>query len=347
MDSAAQYPVDGEQREWRLPEACGALTRQLFAESLADRWHLSFQSFQAALTRSAAKRFCESSPTAGKIQEYFSSLHMKDLALACACVDGSENAWNEFVAEYRSYLRAAAAAILRRPSADPAAIELADSLFADLYGMSGGKGSGRSLFRYFHGRSSLKTWLRAVLAQRHIDSIRSEKKFDSLDDGAEDGETRSVPELSVVEIPSDPHREMYLQKFREALTLALASLDARDRERLRLYYAEDRTLAQIGRELGEHESSVSRNLERVRRELRGTVEGLLRAGKVGANGGSDAQDGAGMRGTSGMPGKPGMDDAQIALCIQYAAEDAAIDLDKLFESRKTKKRSGPDRILEP
>jgi hypothetical protein len=42
-----------------------------------------------------------------------------------------------------------------------------------------------------------------------------------------------------------------------------------------------------------------------------------------------------------------MDDAQVALCIQYAAEDAAIDLDKLFESRKPEKRSGPDRILEP
>jgi RNA polymerase sigma-70 factor len=339
MDSAARYPADGERREWRLPEACGALMRQFFAESLADRWHLSFQSFQAALTRSAAKRCGESSPTAEKIQEYFAALHMRDLVLACACADGSENAWNEFIAEYRSYLRAAAAAILRRPASDPAAIDLADSLFADLYGLSGGKAGGRSLFRYFHGRSSLKTWLRAVLAQRHIDAIRAEKKFDSLDEDAEDGETRRVPELSTVEIPSDPHRETYLQKFREALTLALASLEARDRERLRLYYVEDRTLAEIGREVGEHESSVSRNLERVRRELRVTVEGLLRAGKAAANGGPG--------GVAGMPSAPGMDDAQIALCIQYAAEDAAIDLDKLFESRKAKKSSGPDRILEP
>jgi RNA polymerase sigma factor (sigma-70 family) len=341
MDSAAQYPADGERREWRLPQACGALLRQLFAESLADRWHLSFQSFQAALARSAAKRFGESSPSAEKIQEYFTALYLKDLVLACACADGSENGWNEFVAEYRSYLRAAAAAILRRPMADPAAIELADSLFADLYGISAGKAGGRSLFRYFHGRSSLKTWLRAVLAQRHIDAIRAERKFDSLDDGVEVGATRRVPELGTAEIPSDPHRETYLQRFREALTLALASLDARDRERLRLYYAEDRTLAEIGREVGEHESSVSRNLERLRRELRGTVEGLLRAGKAAANGGPAGPGGA------GMPAVAGMNDAQIALCIQYAAENAAIDLDRLFESRKPEKRTGPDRILEP
>src|ERR1700719_2670410 len=143
MDSAAQYPAGGQRREWRLPEACDALARRLFAASPADRWHLSFQSFQSALTRSAAKRFGDSPPDAEKIQEYFASLHLEDLVLACACADGEENAWNEFVQQYRSYLRAAAAAILRRPIADPASVDLADSLFGDLYGMSGGKARGR------------------------------------------------------------------------------------------------------------------------------------------------------------------------------------------------------------
>jgi RNA polymerase sigma factor (sigma-70 family) len=324
------------RREWRLPDACAASILQLFAESGADRWKLSIASFRAILTRSAAKRFGESPESVERIREYFATLHVADLALAGACAEGSEAAWNNFVGEYRGYLRSAAAAILRRPATDPAAIELADSLFADLYGLSGGKAGGRSLFRYFHGRSSLKTWLRAVLAQRNIDSIRAGKKFDSLDDAGDDGEKRRVPEISTIEVPTDPHRELYLQKFREALGLSLASLEPRDRSRLRLYYVEDRTLADIGRELGEHESSVSRNLERIRKELRVTVEGLLRAGTAAANGG---------------PASPGMDDAQIELCIQYAGEDAAIDLDKLFESRRLKNRAGPergpDRILEP
>jgi RNA polymerase sigma factor (sigma-70 family) len=177
----------------------------------------------------------------------------------------------------------------------------------------------------------LKTWLRAILAQRHIDSIRAGKKFDSLDDAGENGELRRVPEPGKVELPADPHRELYLQRFRECLSLALTSLEVRDCKRLRLYYVEDRTLVDIGRELGEHESSVSRNLERIRKELRTVVEGLLRAGKAAANGGTAAT---------------GFDDAQIGLCIQYAAEDAAIDLDKLFGLRKSQKISGPDRILE-
>src|SRR6266481_2052272 len=124
MDSAANHPIDGERRVWRLPSACGITLQQLFAESSAERWHLSFQSFQEALTRSAAKRFGDSLPTVEKIQEYFAVLHIKDLVLACACADGSENAWNEFIAEYRNYLRTSAAAILRCPASDPAAIDL-------------------------------------------------------------------------------------------------------------------------------------------------------------------------------------------------------------------------------
>jgi len=338
MDPAKNHSSDGGvRREWRLPPDCAVLIRQLFRESSAERWHLSFQSFHTTLTRSAAKRFGEAAPNLERIQEYFATLHVQDLVLASACAEGSESAWNEFVAQYRNYLRAAAAAILRRSAGDPAAIELADSLFADLYGLSDGKAGGRSLFRYFHGRSSLKTWLRAVLSQRYIDAIRTGKKFRSLDAEEEDGETRRLPALAKIALPSDPYRELYLSRFREALRLALAELEPRDRSRLHLYYAEDRTLAEIGKELGEHESSVSRNLERIRKELRATVEGLLRAGKV----------------ADGGPATPGMDDAQIALCIQYAGEASAIDLDKLFEApsasqaRNTKDIPGPDRILEP
>jgi len=338
MDPAKNHSSDsGVRREWRLPADCAVRIRQLFRESCAERWHLSFQSFHTTLTRSAAKRFGEATPNLERIQEYFATLHLQDLVLACACAEGSESAWNEFVAQYRNYLRAAAAAILRRSASDPAAIELADALFGDLYGLSDGKAGGRSLFRYFHGRSSLKTWLRAVLSQRHIDAIRAGKKFRSLDAGEEDGETRRPPALAKIALPSDPYRELYLSRFREALKLALAELEPRDRSRLHLYYAEDRTLAEIGKALGEHESSVSRNLERIRKELRATVEGLLRAGKV----------------ADGGPATPGMDDAQVALCIQYAGEASAIDLDKLFDApsasqaRNAKDIPGPDRIVEP
>ena len=57
-----------------------------------------------------------------------------------------------------------------------------------------------------------------------------------------------------------------------ALTVALGGLDPRDRLRLAYYYADDRTLAEIGRLLGEHEATVSRKLERTRGDVRARVE---------------------------------------------------------------------------
>jgi len=334
MPTPPQYVPEDRSSPLALPAVCLPAARALFAESGAEVWQLSFNHFQAALARGATKRFGQSNISAAQFDEYSATLHLNDLALACACAQGSERAWEDFVAQYRGYLRVAASAILRRAPDDPAAVELADSLITDLYGLSvaaspnhfASPPAARSLFRYFHGRSSLKTWLRAVLAQRHVDAFRAGKKFDSLDDSPLDGESRRIREPAVVQLPADPRREHYHHKFREALAFALAALEPRDRTRLQLYYAEDRTLAEIGREIGEHESSVSRNLERVRKELRATVEGLLRAGKAPINGGPAAAD---------SRSAPGLDDAQIALCIQYAAEDAAFDLDKLLEPQKS------------
>lgn len=326
--SETRPPYRDASRPWRLPDACTSEVQRLFSETPAESWHLCFPSFFAALSQGAIKRFGDKTPSVERILEYLATLHARDLAMACACADGSESAWNDFFAEFRNYLHVAAGAILRKPPEDPAAIELADSLFADLYGLSGGKAGGRSLFRYFHGRSSLKTWLRAVLTQRHIDAIRTGKKFDSLDQTEPDGRHRPVRELSIVQGPTDPYRETLLQRFREALSGALTGLAEKDRSRLQLYYVHDRTLAEVGREIGEHESSVSRNLERVRRELRATVEGILRAGKAAANGG---------------PAIAGMDDAQVDQCFQYAAEDAGIDLDQLFAARKAGRSARPDR----
>jgi RNA polymerase sigma factor (sigma-70 family) len=337
MTPPARNPEESVGREPRLPGECGAFVRKLFVESVANRWQLTLQAFEAALARSANKRFADGPLGLDQLQGYLSALHLKDLALASACALGSDPAWEDFVGTYRPYLRAAAAAILHCPVSEPKAIELADSLLADLFGLTeksaGQKSGSSSLFRYFHGRSSLKTWLRAVLAQRHIDQIRAERKFESLDDRLEDGEEkRRVPEPATAENAADPRRAQYLQKFRAALTAALTSLEPRDRMRLQLYYAEDCTLAEIGRRIGEHESSASRNLERVRKELRVTVEGLLRTGEAPANGAS---------------ARPGLDDAQVALCLQYAAEDAPIDLDQIFGTGKAQDASTQNGRVKP
>jgi RNA polymerase sigma factor (sigma-70 family) len=294
------------------------LVDSLYAQSSAARWGLARERFAAALARSVQKHSAAGTITPARLEEYLAALHLEDLALAAACAAGYEAAWEHFVAVYRGYLRAAAAVVLRCRAGSPEACELADSLFAELFGLGETKTGERSLFRYFHGRSSLKTWLRAVLAQRRIDAVRASRRFASLDD-AEAGSERFEPRQGLyLESSADPHRERYLELFRRALDAALARLDPRDSERLRLYYAEEHTLAEIGRRLGEHESSVSRKLERIRRDLRRIVEDMLREGRAAAN---------------GFAGEPGLSDAEIALCFEYAAKDAPIDLDTLLPGR--------------
>jgi RNA polymerase sigma-70 factor (ECF subfamily) len=190
------------------------------------------------------------------------SSHAAEVELARLCAAGDERAWETFVREYRPLLYRAADAL------DPTggAREVADSLYADLYGLTSGGGQRQSLFRYFEGRSSLLTWLRAVLAQRYVDRLRAARRAEPLDEDAE-------PQAPA---PADPDRDRYVRLVRVALRHAVSRLDARDRLRLAGYYVQELTLAQVGRLLGESEASASRHLTRARREIRSEVERQLR-----------------------------------------------------------------------
>lgn len=307
------------EQEQGILRGSDAILERLYEESRAERFGLPRDRFFAALERGARKRFAGCEPEREQVEGYLQSVRAEDLALACACSEGIPAAWERFVADYRGYLRNAAAAILRRSAESAECAEFADSLFAELYGLADGKRGERSLFRYFHGRSSLKTWLRAVLAQRRIDAVRASRKFESLD--GPDGETQRAKIAGATPpLPLDPDRDRYIKLFAAALEVALAQLTGRDRERLRLYYAQEQTLAETGRKLGEHESSVSRNLERVRRELRQSVEEMLRRGEGHADGHA----------------KNGLSEAQIALCLEYAAGEMPMDLNKLLPEKPGK-----------
>ena len=300
-----------------LAELQGALrgyAGSFYAESRAREWGLSLAQFQTALERSAAKRFAGGGFSSDRLGEYLGSLHIEDLCLANACLEGSEAAWEYFVTHYRGYLRAAAGIITKKGRAGTGAQELADSLFAELFGLVDGKRGERSLFRYFHGRSSLKTWLRAILAQRYVDRLRQSRRWEQLEPQEERHGHRQSPQPGNAQPAADPHRDRYVARFVAALHQTVALLGADDRERLELYYAREKTLAEIGRALGEHESSVSRNLERIRRQVRSSVEENLRC-------------------------PPALSEAEIALCFQYAAEDSPIDFRQIFPE-KTARKSG-------
>jgi len=171
-----------------------------------------------------------------------------------------------------------------------------------LYGLDEQDGERRSLLRYFHGRSKLSTWLRTVLAQRHVDRLRAERRLEPLDETtleahAEVGEASSDP--------PEPHRDRYVAAFRSALAAAVSTLDAAQRQRLAWYYAHRLTLAEIGRLLGEHEATVSRKLDRARRDLRSSVERALHE-------------------------RHRFSDAEVARCLELGLVPAEADIGRFF-----------------
>ncbi|MEO6224157.1 MAG: sigma-70 family RNA polymerase sigma factor [Vicinamibacterales bacterium] len=218
--------------------------------------------------------------------------HDADLALATACAAGDEQAWERFIREYRPVLHRAADAMAPAGGAR----EIADALFAELYGLREREGERQSLFRYFQGRSSLATWLRAVLAQRYVDCIRASRRTEPLPD-----EESMAPSHSGALGSASPEEPRCRAAVRDSLESALAGLHARDRLRLRCYYTQELTLAAIGKMFGEHEATASRHLARVRKDLRLAVEGRMR----------DAH---------------GYADAPLADCLQLVMSDAG-DLD--------------------
>jgi RNA polymerase sigma factor (sigma-70 family) len=209
--------------------------------------------------------------------------HAADVELARLCATGDEQAWERFVREYRPLLYRAADALDRTGGAR----EIADSLYADLYGVTDNARERQSLFQYFHGRSSLATWLRAVLAQRYVDRLRVQRKLEPLTD--EEVASRESA-------PPDPDRSRYVALVRHALGCAIGRLVGRDRLRLACYYVQELTLAETGRVMKEHEATVSRQLARTRRAIRGDLERQLRE-------------------------EAGLGDDQIAACFASVAED--------------------------
>jgi len=299
----------------RFPSTLSAVVARCWQKAAVPAaWSLTRDQFQRALERSAAHRFPGSLPDDRIVAGYLDSLHLSDLALACACSAGDTAAWDYFVERYRPELLRSARAILAKSAAgDAAARDLADSLYAELYGLrESTSGARRSLFAYFHGRSKLSTWLHAILAQRHVDEIRRAQKTQSLDDSDGDFEDGGGNRLDLADpnaTPPDPERDAYLAMMQSCVTDALAALDPRDRLRLAYYYVDELTLAQIGKLLGEHEATVSRKLERTRADLRRCVEVALREEKK-------------------------LSEAQLQLCFDYARREWPFDLTRALQARE-------------
>lgn len=231
-----------------------AMVPELHAKAGCERIGLTRESFSAILCEVGSKCGASSEDEA---RSFFTSLRVDELALARACAAGENTAWEIFLTKYREKLYLSALRIARE---DSAARELADTLYADLYGTTTRDGHRVSKLASYTGRGSLEGWLRTVLAQEYVNRYRRTKRLVSLDEESEEGIQFCAPDPEPV-TPAD-------NRLGRATDSVLAELPAEDRMVLSAYYLDGRTLAGIAGMLGVHESTISRKLDKLAKSLR-------------------------------------------------------------------------------
>src|SRR5579863_4564567 len=243
------------------------LMAELWEKSGCEKFGLSREAFAVTLGEVGAKQTAEGAPEK-ELRTFFLSLRVEELALARACAAGSNPAWEVFLTRFREKLYQAALRIARE---DSAARELADTLYADLYGMSTREGERRSKLASYTGRGSLEGWLRTVVAQEFVNRYRRTKRLVSLEEENEEGIQFAAPEREAA-----PAADLRLEAATDA---ALAELANEDRFVLAAYYLDGRTLAEIARMLGVHESTISRKVDKLAKSLRKKIlSGMMQQG---------------------------------------------------------------------
>lgn len=237
----------------------------LHAKAGCERIGLTREIFSTILCEVGTKSGAASEADA---RSFFLSLRVDELALARACAAGENSAWEIFLTKYREKLYLSALRIARE---DSAARELADTLYADLYGTTTRDRQRVSKLASYTGRGSLEGWLRTVLAQEYVNRYRRTKRLVSLEEESEEGVQFRAPDPEPVAAADN--------RLSRATDQVLAELPAEDRMVLSAYYLDGRTLAEIARMLGVHESTISRKLDKLAKSLRKQiVAALTRAG---------------------------------------------------------------------
>src|ERR1700733_8507037 len=248
MSSTQQIPTVQSVVNELLPDLC--------AKSGCEKIGLARESFASILCEVGSRQATGTS-SESEIRTFLLSLRVDELALARACAAGSNPAWEIFLTRYREKLYLSALRIVRE---DSAARELADALYADLYGTNTREGQRVSKLASYTGRGSLEGWLRTVLSQEYVNRYRRTKRLVSLDEESEEGVQFRAPAPEPV-APAD-------NRLAQATDEALGFLSGEDRMILSAYYLDERTLAEIARMLGVHESTISRKLDKLAKSLR-------------------------------------------------------------------------------
>src|SRR5271165_1466017 len=274
----------GGRAEESGSETVSDMLPRLWRESSGERFGFTYVQFEELMLEVAVSNHgggdADSTSEADKAA-LLASIRVKELVLARACARGNEAAWETFLIEYREMLYSAAYGITKQ---DSAGRELADSLYAELFGMSARGEYRQSKLASYTGRGSLAGWLRSVLAQRYVDEYRKARRLVNIED--QDAELlTAMPATSLID--DDVHR----RTLADCIGIVLRQLAAEDRFLLHAYYLDGRNLAEIAMLLRVHESTISRRLKRLGKSLRKQIRRQLESSGLSRRAAEEALSG--------------------------------------------------------
>ena len=237
---------------------------ELYSRSGASAYSLSREQFCEVLRRVVGRTEEMIGATSEQVAAFLGGLRLDELALAHGCAAGDQHAWDVFLTKYRESIYQSARSITRNESVGR---ELADSLYAELYGLGSAEGR-RSKLALYSGRGSLAGWLRMVLSQSYVNQIRSRKRLISIETEEEEHGTQFAAPVREASVEID-------SRLKEATDEVLQALSSEERFLLSSYFLDGLRLAEIGRILGVHESTISRKMEKLLKELRKRIRKAL------------------------------------------------------------------------
>ena len=224
--------------------------RSAIERQVRRRFALPLDAFADAVLERATLHHADRSPL-----EYIARLCLDDLYLAAACGQGDADAWRECRERYFTYIRDFA----RRFVHEQAAADVADQVIADLWQ--------RERLAQYDGRSTLKTWLGAVVAHAAINAGKRESRMTPLDPGTMEARSPAI---------GGAEDEAAHRLFAGLVTRAVEELDPDAKVLLLLYYEQGLTLDEMVNVLGTSKATLSRRLDRLRRGLRAAIEASAR-----------------------------------------------------------------------
>jgi len=195
----------------------------------------------------------------------FEHLYTTDLYLTTACALPSEAAWGRFDYLYHGYLQRVSASVC---ATKDAAGELAEGLAAYLFLPNQ---AGRSRIAGFDGRSSLASWLSAIISHQATNERRRKcNAAERLEDVME-----LANDAVVCQIENDLRADRYWPIIKATFTFAGLQLSEHERLILVLRHEEGLQGAEIAHFLHVHPSTINRQLHGVYQKLRGLIISTL------------------------------------------------------------------------